>query len=110
MHCSLIDYLITKGYIPEINLRILDNWEMELQHKRIKSLTLPFERTFSMVKDTALHLFTIDEIAENYGYKLKDFLLWNIVLDGAKPKFVDIGSFVEINKSDLFDITCEYEF
>jgi precorrin-6B methylase 2 len=68
-------------------------WALVLTHERIPVVSYPYEWSFSMLRDAALlqldlHLAALDE-----GFGLKDATPYNVLFRGARPVFVDVGSF-----------------
>jgi hypothetical protein len=67
-----------------------------LQHERIPFVSYPYEWSFGMLKQAALlHLEILNE-ALNSGLILKDASPYNVQFRGARPVFIDIGSFVAL--------------
>ena len=65
-----------------------------LRQKRIPFVSYPGEWSFSMMRKAALTTLEITKKALSWGYILKDATPFNIVFEGAHPRFVDILSFV----------------
>ncbi len=70
-----------------------DRWATVLRHERIPFVSYPYEWSFSMLRDAAaLHLdLMIEALAE--GFTMKDGYAYNVQFHGARPVFIDIGSF-----------------
>jgi hypothetical protein len=64
-----------------------------VEHHKIDPVIYPQEWTFSMLKDSALAVLQVAKIAGKYGYNMKDCHGFNILMEGNKPKFIDLGSF-----------------
>lgn len=64
-----------------------------LRHERIPFVSYPYEWPFSMLKDAALLQLDLLEGALKEGLTLKDSSSYNVQFKGAKPVFVDVGSF-----------------
>src|SRR6266542_3539600 len=66
---------------------------MVLEHDRIPVVSYPYEWTFSMLKAAALlHLDLLQQgLAE--GQTMKDGYAYNLQFVGARPVFIDVGSF-----------------
>jgi len=64
-----------------------------LRHERVPFVSYPYEWTFSMLRDAALLQLDLmlDALAE--GMILKDATPYNVQWRGARPVFVDVGSF-----------------
>lgn len=70
-----------------------DGWVGVLEHEPVPFVSYPYEWTFSMLKDGALlQLQLIEQSLEN-GWTLKDATPYNIQWHGARPVFIDVGSF-----------------
>jgi SAM-dependent methyltransferase len=68
-------------------------WTALLRHERVPFVSYPYEWPFSMLKRAALLQLDLlaDALAE--GLILKDGTPYNVLWDGARPVFIDIGSF-----------------
>jgi hypothetical protein len=64
-----------------------------LRHERIPFISYPYEWTFSMLKDAALVQLELLLAALDQGLILKDSTPYNVQFRGARPLFVDIGSY-----------------
>jgi SAM-dependent methyltransferase len=64
-----------------------------LRHERIPFVSYPYEWTFSMLKDAALLQLDLLLAALEHDMVLKDSTPYNVQFRGARPKFVDVGSF-----------------
>lgn len=72
----------------------IDGYDLVIEHRKIDRVTYCREWTFSMLKDTALLVLRIAMIAADHGYYLKDCHPGNILFDGSRPIYIDIGSFI----------------
>ena len=97
---GFISALMDKGLIPETSLLKKDeippqlsNFKLVLVHRAISPVIYPREMSFEMIRSAILCFFDVVEVALSYGYVCKDSHLFNIVFDGTKPVWVDIGSF-----------------
>ncbi len=68
-------------------------WALVLEHDRVPVVSYPYEWTFSMLKSAALlHLDLLQQgLAE--GQTMKDGYAYNVQFVGARPVFIDVGSF-----------------
>jgi hypothetical protein len=71
-----------------------------LQHERIPFVSYPYEWTFSMLKDAALLQLDLNLAALEEGMILKDSTPYNVQFRGAKPVFVDVGSFERLRDGE----------
>ncbi len=94
---GLIDELVKKNMIPktwETNFK-LNDYDLILEHEKIKRVIYPYEWSFEMLKDAAILVLKLNQISEKYGFETKDSHGYNILFDNTTPKFVDFGSFVK---------------
>ena len=56
-------------------------------------ITYPYEWTFSMLKDAALLQLELSREALAEGILTKDATSYNVQFEGARPVFIDVGSF-----------------
>ena len=69
-----------------------------VEHKTVKYWNYPYEWSFSMLKDAALVLLEVNNIANQFGFELIDTHFNNVVFDRTKPKFFDLGGFDKLIK------------
>lgn len=95
---GLLDKLSEMGLIPKTKKsdRTIDDPQVMylLEHEDAGPVVYPFEWSFTMLKDAALLVLRINEVAREYGFETKDAHWYNIIFQYARPKFVDIGSFI----------------
>ena len=68
-------------------------WAATLQHDRIDVLSYPYEWPFEMLRDAALLQLGLTRGALAEGVITKDGSSYNVQFVGAKPVFIDVGSF-----------------
>lgn len=66
---------------------------LALEHPRIPFWSYPYEWSFTMLKEAALLQLDLLESALAEGLTIKDATPYNLQFLGARPIFVDIGSF-----------------
>jgi hypothetical protein len=71
-----------------------------LKHERIPFVSYPYEWTFSMLKDAALVQLELLFAALEHDLVLKDSTPYNVQFRGARPVFVDIGSFERLREGE----------
>src|SRR3954464_15170446 len=71
-----------------------------LRHERIPFVSYPYEWTFSMLKDAALLQLDLLLDALDQDLVLKDSTPYNVQFKGARPVFVDVGSFERIRAGE----------
>jgi hypothetical protein len=69
------------------------SWLAALSHERLPFISYPYEWPFSMLKDAALLQLRLTSAALAEDLMLKDASPYNVQWRGAKPVFIDIGSF-----------------
>ena len=68
-------------------------WVTALRHERLPFVSYPYEWTFSMLRDAALLQLRVTRGALAAGLQLKDATPYNVQWRGARPVFIDVGSF-----------------
>ncbi len=71
-----------------------------LRHERIPFVSYPYEWTFSMLKDAALLQLDLLLDALDHDLVLKDSTPYNVQFKGARPVFVDVGSFERLREGE----------
>ena len=79
--------------VPVAEAPVGDGWAGALRHERVRVITYPYEWTFSMLKDAALLQLDLSREALAEGILTKDATSYNVQFDGARPVFIDVGSF-----------------
>lgn len=100
--CGIVEELIEKCLFPKSNISeyYTTDSKLVIYHEKIPVITIPFEWSFSMMKEAALAVLKVNIIARKYGYQTKDSHGFNILFQNGKPQFIDLGSFVKI-KNDF---------
>jgi SAM-dependent methyltransferase len=73
-----------------------------LRHERIPFVAYPYEWTFSMLKDAALLQLDLVLAALDHDLILKDSTPYNVQFKGARPVFIDVGSFERLREDELW--------
>src|SRR3954468_6173147 len=71
-----------------------------LRHERIPFVSYPYEWTFGMLRDAALLQLDLILAALDEDMTLKDATPYNVQFRGARPVFVDIGSFEPLREGE----------
>ena len=71
-----------------------------LRHERVPFVSYPYEWTFSMLKDAALLQLDLLLASLEHDLVLKDSTPYNVQFKGARPVFVDVGSFERIREGE----------
>lgn len=66
---------------------------LQVVSPRIDPITYPYEWTASMLRDAGLLTLEVAAQAWDAGFHLRDASAFNVVFDGGRPRFVDLGSF-----------------
>ncbi|MEH1030138.1 class I SAM-dependent methyltransferase [Micromonospora profundi] len=75
-------------------------WAAVLRHERIPFVSHPYEWSFGMLRDAALLHLEILRTALAGGFTTKDGSAYNLQWRGAKPVFIDIGSFEPVRDGE----------
>jgi SAM-dependent methyltransferase len=78
----------------EIVPQILPPYSMVVKHRTIPFPSYCEEWNVEMLRDAALTTIDLSERLLKSGYTIKDAHPWNILFDGSRPCFVDLGSVV----------------
>ena len=71
-----------------------------LEHERIPFVSYPYEWTFAMLRDAALLQLELLRRALDEDLMLKDSSSYNVQWRGAKPVFIDVGSFERLRPGE----------
>ena len=71
-----------------------------LKHEKVPFVSYPYEWPFSMLKDAALLQLELGRRALTHDLTLKDASAYNVQFNGAKPVFVDVGSFERLREGE----------
>lgn len=74
--------------------------ERVLEHDRVPFVSYPYEWTFSMLQDAAKLQLDLGIAAIGEGLNLKDATPYNVQYLGARPTFIDVGSFEKITAGE----------
>ena len=86
--------IATREAAPADDLPALDpKWAAVLEHARVPVVSYPYEWPFGMLRDAALLQLDLTLAALGEGMTLKDATPFNVQWIGARPAFIDIGSF-----------------
>lgn len=102
LESGLIQELISKhlfvnSWISDLSF---EGYDLVVEHQVIDVPLYPKEWTFSMLKDAALLILEINEIALQYGYQTADCHAYNVLFCSTRPVYVDMGSFKKIQIKD----------
>lgn len=99
LNSGLIEALVREGLFPRTHVasQPMPGHTLVLEHEFVSPTTYPSEWSPEMLRRAALCVLRVNEIAEIYGYELKDAHPHNLLFRGVRPIFVDFGSLVPID-------------
>ena len=71
-----------------------------LEHAAVPFVSYPYEWSFSMLRDAALLQLELVRRSMEHGMMLKDSSPYNVQFVGARPVFIDIGSFEQLRDGE----------
>ena len=71
-----------------------------IKPERVRSISYPYEWSYSQLKDAALTTMKIQRLALKYGMVLKDASAYNIQFHQGRPMFIDTLSFARYNEGE----------
>lgn len=97
---GFIDEVISKQLFPKTWVSEFENEQfgMILEHEMITPVLYATEWNYEMLKDAALMVLDIAQIAWKYGYNMVDCHKLNVLFSNNRPMYVDLGSFVPREK------------
>ena len=101
---GLIDRLVEKGLLQPGEMREtgITGYPLVIEHPFIHHLSYPFEWPALALKEVALAILEIEEIANRYGYSLYDPHPFNAVIQNGYPVYLDYGSLVPISGTPIW--------
>jgi SAM-dependent methyltransferase len=95
-----IQTLVDKGLLIESELTPLEigGFSMVVSHQTVAFNSYSIEWCAAMVKDAALTILELAIELGKRGFSLEDGHLGNVLFDGCKPVFVDLGSIRPIDE------------
>lgn len=97
---GFMDHIVQEGMFPKTYISEYSNpkYCYILEHEKIDLQTIDAEWSFDMLKDAAILVCKLADIAWQFGFNMKDCHTKNILFHNNKPIYVDLGSFVEIEE------------
>ncbi|MEX0774373.1 MAG: class I SAM-dependent methyltransferase [Phycisphaeraceae bacterium] len=86
----------------------LPGYPLVLLHERLSPITYPFEWSAAAFKDAALLWLDLNLELAAHHLCVVDAHPWNTLFDGARPVFVDFGSFVPLASTDPVNLLDAY--
>jgi ribosomal protein L11 methylase PrmA len=84
----------------DVSIALDGDWAAVLRHAPVPFVSYPYEWTFGMLKDAALLQLELLSDALDEGLILKDSSPYNVQWRGAKPVFIDVGSFERLREGE----------
>lgn len=102
--CGLIENITRRKIFPEtwISDVTIEGYSLVVEHERIMHWNYPYEWCFDMLKDAALTVLELNEIAGKYGYQIMDGHAYNVVFNMGQPQYVDFGSFCRLENDSVW--------
>lgn len=69
------------------------SWSAYVEHERIPFISYPYEWSFEMLRDAAKLQIELLRVGIDEGVMSKDASPYNVQFVGARPVFIDVGSF-----------------
>jgi hypothetical protein len=94
---GVIDKLVNKGFLVETERTRLtmSGYRLIVKHRLLPFVSYPYEWSGAMLRDAALLIIDLALQLSDYGLMLQDAHPWNVLFDGPRPVYVDLGSIVE---------------
>ena len=85
--------VVATELLPAGSHELHEQWAGVLRHERLPVVSYPYEWTFEMLRDAALLQIDVARAAVAAGFSVKDASAYNVMFDGVRPVFIDVGSF-----------------
>ena len=97
---GLIDALVKEGVFVHSRMTDykLDGFDLVIEHQIVEVVSYPREWSFSMLKEAALLILRVNEIAGEFGYQINDCQAYNVLFVGEMPVYIDLGSFIPLQR------------
>lgn len=86
----------------------IDGYPLVVQHRRLNVVSYPFEWCFDALKDAALLILSLQERLLAEGLMLQDAHPWNVMFDGCRPLYVDLGSIMPAAQEGTWGALSEF--
>lgn len=87
-------------HTKEVSEAAPGDWAGVLEHERVPFVSYPYEWTFSMLRDAALLQLQLLDDALDEDITMKDATPYNVQFAGARPTFIDLGSFQQLGAGE----------
>lgn len=86
----------------------LAGFDILFKHRRLPFVSFPEEWSAGMYKDAALHVLELEKELVRYDLTLWDPHPWNVLFDGTRPIWVDLGSIQPAAEDSLWIRSSEF--
>jgi 2-polyprenyl-3-methyl-5-hydroxy-6-metoxy-1,4-benzoquinol methylase len=99
-----IHKLVEKGLLIDTASTTLqlDNYSLVIKHRRLPFVTYPGEWSISALKEAALLILELEIELAQIGFSIHDVNPWNVLFDGIKPIFVDLGAIMPLENTSIW--------
>ncbi len=99
MNSGLIKELVDKNLFPKTKIHYInkEKKEITIESERIPIRNNFYTWSFDMIKKSAKITLKVNNLANKYGYELRDGHILNCMFHFGKCLFIDFDSFVKIN-------------
>ena len=100
----IIENLVSRGFLidTEKTSLTLDGYSMVVKHRQIPFTSYVGEWSASALKDAALLILDLEIELSQVGFSIHDVNPWNVMFDGTKPIFVDLGALMPLNNTSIW--------
>jgi SAM-dependent methyltransferase len=106
---GLVARLVERRLIVETTASALTlDGNLVLEHRTLPLVAYPWEWSPEMLRDAALVTLALERELEREGLMLQDAHPVNVVFDGSRPVWIDVGSFVPLPADGTWP--AEHEF
>lgn len=107
---GLIDSLAQKGLLVETSVsdQPIEGYPLVVEHRRIRYVSYPSEWTPLMLREAALGLLALQAELSGHGMQLHDAHSRNMLFDGTRPVWVDLGSLEPAAPNELWAACDEF--
>jgi hypothetical protein len=91
---GVVKHLVDRQLLieSEITPLVLEGYALVVRHRSVERPSYPVEWCTAMLRDAALTMVDVLLELTEAGLTLKDGHPWNVVFDGPRPIYVDLGS------------------
>lgn len=103
LRSGLLEELTRRGLMPATwrSDVAIPGYAFVLEHQRLPVVSYPYEWSYGMLRDAAILVLEVNRVARTFGWELKDAHGFNVLFDGAAPRFVDLGSLTKVSPDAL---------